>query len=631
MRGALVLALAAVLAPRPAHAWGRQGHRLVASLAVERLPPALRAGYSPRLAELGEACLAADERKATDPAERPRHYLDLEPFAGAEGLLGPDELERALRAVPRTRADLDALRGPRLGAELGTLPWALEQSYRDLVRALRREDHEAALRHVGDLCHYLGDLHVPLHVTADFQGQRAGNCMRPDGPGRTVHERFEVLLVEHHLDRLRARARALARAAPATADDLVTMALTRSRDAYLGLEPLLAADRELLDPEACTAAAPSWKRYADGLRKRVGEQAALALSRGADDLAGLLVRAHAEAGRLPPAGAPRALAGPVVLGVSRTAATVLVQLDRPATRARAVARAGKLRVESAAASGPVLRLALGGLRPDTRYTFAVEADGATVGSGAFGTAPEREGSFTFLVYGDNRSDDGAHAAVVAAMRREHADFALHTGDVTEDGDDLRGWERFFGISRELLRTLPLYPAYGNHDGAGFERFYGLPRRYAFAYGAARFVVLDGGDGGAGQAAWLRAELGRARDDRARHVFVLMHQPLYSPGPHGDGPALIARLGPELARRDVPLRAVFAGHDHLYARLVQDQVTHFVTGGGGAPVYPWRHGRSRARLELAESVHHYLRVRVRGDHVTVTAIRVDGTLIEELAL
>jgi hypothetical protein len=82
---------------------------------------------------------------------------------------------------------------------------------------------------------------------------------------------------------------------------------------------------------------------------------------------------------------------------------------------------------------------------------------------------------------------------------------------------------------------------------------------------------------------------------------------------------------------VPIRAVFAGHDHLYARMRIGERTHFVTGGGGAPVYPIRKNRtSRARLEVGKSVHHYLRVRVRGQHVEITAITPDGTIIDRVA-
>jgi hypothetical protein len=169
---------------------------------------------------------------------------------------------------------------------------------------------------------------------------------------------------------------------------------------------------------------------------------------------------------------PRLLFGPILTGLGARSARISFGTDRPVTRAFVEARAGKQRLQSADAAGRIFHLTLEGLKPDTRYAYTIHADGMMSGA-TFGTAPKAAGTFTFLVYGDNRSDDDAHAAVVAAMRREPADFLVHTGDVTQDGNDPNGWLRFFEIERELLATVPLLPAYGNHDGQGFERFYGL--------------------------------------------------------------------------------------------------------------------------------------------------------------
>src|SRR5439155_22506730 len=60
------------------------------------------------------------------------------------------------------------------------------------------------------------------------------------------------------------------------------------------------------------------------------------------------------------------------------------------------------------------------------------------------------------------------------------------------------------------------------------------------------------------------------------------------------------------------------------------IRYFVTGGGGAPLYPRRPHPNPIDLDAVkkfERVLHYLRVTVTGDRVEVTAIRSDGTLIE----
>jgi hypothetical protein len=76
--------------------------------------------------------------------------------------------------------------------------------------------------------------------------------------------------------------------------------------------------------------------------------------------------------------------------------------------------------------------------------------------------------------------------------------------------------------------------------------------------------------------------------------------------------------------------VFSGHDHVYSRAENNDVHYFVSGGGGAPLYP-RRPRSNpidvAAVKKFERVLHYLRVTVTGNRLDVTAVRADGTIIE----
>lgn len=72
---------------------------------------------------------------------------------------------------------------------------------------------------------------------------------------------------------------------------------------------------------------------------------------------------------------------------------------------------------------------------------------------------------------DGRGFDGgeAHARVVAAMRG--ADFAVATGDLVAASTS-REWQRFFDIEHSLLKAVPIYPVFGNHesDSGGGARF-----------------------------------------------------------------------------------------------------------------------------------------------------------------
>jgi 3',5'-cyclic AMP phosphodiesterase CpdA len=288
-----------------------------------------------------------------------------------------------------------------------------------------------------------------------------------------------------------------------------------------------------------------------------------------------------------------------------------------------------------------------GLRPATRYSYEVTVDGHTEG-GELATAPE-EGSqapFTFVVYGDTRSVLDNHRRVVARIRAEVPDFLLGTGDLVDEGGKENQWQQFFEIERELLRDNCLYPAVGNHDRQGRGRtadswrtYFAVPenspdpeRYYAFTYGNSRVLVLDSNMHSfalTDQTAWLERQLQAARQDqKIRHIFVVMHHPPFSISLHGGHRDLRERWTPLYEKYGVD--AVFSGHDHVYSRAENGGIRYFVSGGGGAPLYPRSPRASsidKKSTKFFERVNHYLRIHVYGDLVEVTAIRADGTQIE----
>src|SRR5262249_422249 len=74
-------------------------------------------------------------------------------------------------------------------------------------------------------------------------------------------------------------------------------------------------------------------------------------------------------------------------------------------------------------------------------------------------------------------------------------------------------------------------------------------------------------------------------------------------------------------------------DHVYERAERNGVRYFVSGGGGAPLYP-RDPHARpddvAATIYFERTLNYLRVRVVGGFVEVAPVREDGTLIESVS-
>jgi len=55
----------------------------------------------------------------------------------------------------------------------GILPYHMISMYYRLVQAFKDNDHEKILRLSAEYGHYIGDAHVPLHTTKNYNGQRS--------------------------------------------------------------------------------------------------------------------------------------------------------------------------------------------------------------------------------------------------------------------------------------------------------------------------------------------------------------------------------------------------------------------------------------------------------------------------
>lgn len=271
--------------------------------------------------------------------------------------------------------------------------------------------------------------------------------------------------------------------------------------------------------------------------------------------------------------------------------------------------------------------AVGALEPATTYCYAVrDASGATVfGPSGFRTAPLPDAGerIEIAVLGDSGGGSPDQLAVAAQMRSVPLDFVLHVGDVTYPNGTLDELEaKYFGVYADLLSTVPLFPAIGDHDDATDaagplrEVFDRAERFYSFDYGQVHVVVLDAFGSTSEQGAFLERDL--AQTDAAFRIAVV-HEPPYSSGWHGSNEGLRSFYGPIFERHGVQL--VLSGDDHHYERSTpQDGVTYVVTGGGGYSVRPVSGGPWTA---FAEQVFHFVHVVVEGDEMRLHAIDATG--------
>jgi acid phosphatase type 7 len=346
---------------------------------------------------------------------------------------------------------------------------------------------------------------------------------------------------------------------------------------------------------------------------------------------------------------PRMLKGPYLQDLAPTAVTVMWQLEQ-ARPARVIVEGPGGRREQEVAAARLTEARLEGLQPSSRYRYRVIVDDASW-EGQLATAPPlgKDVPITFAVIGDSRYGVEQHRRLVERIAREAPDFVLGTGDVVDDGSRQDQWQQFFDVEGPLLRDVVYYPAVGNHDRQGrgrtadsFRSYFSVPdsgaeteRYYAFSYATSRVLVLDSNIYSfalTDQTAWLERELIAARQDPGvRHIFVVMHHPPFSISLHGGAKDLRERWAPLFEKYGVS--AVLSGHDHVYSRAEHNGVRYFVSGGGGAALYPKHprpHPLDAAAVQKFERAFHFLRVAVTGRHVEVTAIRLDGTTIETTA-
>ena len=148
------------LLPSPqAASWGFWAHKKINHTAVLSLPPQMGVLYKKSIALLTERAIAPDQRRYAVADEGQRHYIDLEAY-------GDD--------IPKHWQDAVARYGPAACASYGSLPWHIPRMMRQLQQAFEAGHTTRILHLSADLGHYIADAHVPLHTTANYNGQLTG-------------------------------------------------------------------------------------------------------------------------------------------------------------------------------------------------------------------------------------------------------------------------------------------------------------------------------------------------------------------------------------------------------------------------------------------------------------------------
>lgn len=301
-----------------------------------------------------------------------------------------------------------------------------------------------------------------------------------------------------------------------------------------------------------------------------------------------------------------------------------------------------------------------GLKPGTTYAYRV-GDGSEAGWSdyrTFTTESAQDDPFRFMFMADTQAYDEKGFSLYTDLfelgmnKYPDTKFALHAGDIVENGDKLTEWEYFNEASQGLADQIPLMMVLGNHDVYGegenfFKNMYSYPQNgpdgkegfvYSFDYNNARFIMLNSEFGIQDmkeQQAWLREEVESAGD---KWTVVMFHRSPYKSNPKRGSDATLDIFAPVMEELDVDL--VLTGHDHAYMRshaMKNGEVqrdgegTQYIIGGSAGPKFYPGGDEEYVDFMYAEEKQVFTSLLVDGDQITVTAHTDDDELVDEFVL
>jgi hypothetical protein len=159
----LLLLAALIVFSLPCFCWGFFGHKKINYYSVFLLPPQMLLFFKPHIDFISEHSVDPDKRRYAVQQEGARHFIDLDVYG-----------EYPFPGLPRKWEEAVAKYGEEALYEEGIVPWHVEVMQKRLTRAFKEKNFAAILKNSTELGHYIGDAHVPLHATKNYNGQLTG-------------------------------------------------------------------------------------------------------------------------------------------------------------------------------------------------------------------------------------------------------------------------------------------------------------------------------------------------------------------------------------------------------------------------------------------------------------------------
>lgn len=298
-----------------------------------------------------------------------------------------------------------------------------------------------------------------------------------------------------------------------------------------------------------------------------------------------------------------------------------------------------------------------GLEAGTEYMYRV-GDGVSNFSdeGSFKTAAGGNTDTKFLVFGDSQAGSLAgfekwgSTFDVAANEHPDADFAIHLGDIVDQGYNEQQWNWWFETAQDRLMNTTMATVVGNHEVMGTKKnqdylaHFNNPISsydsedmkgtvYSFDYNDVHFVMLNTEYEVEQQKEWLRADL--EQNDKKWTVVVFHRSPYGSTYVTAN---VQEYWVPVLDEFGVDL--VLNGHDHIYLRTFSmkggepvadgEGTTYLIPGASadkfyGLTPYPWQ------KVTDGENTQMYATVEVSGNELNVVTKTVAGRTVDAFTL
>jgi hypothetical protein len=136
--------------------------------------------YKEHLEYLTDHAVDPDMRRYAVEGEAQCHYIDLDHYYKT----GEDPFE----IIPRKWNDAVAKFTEDTLQAYGIVPWHIQVMKFKLQKAFETKNVDLILKYSADIGHYIGDSHVPLHTTENYNGQLTGQ--------KGIHGLWESRLVE---------------------------------------------------------------------------------------------------------------------------------------------------------------------------------------------------------------------------------------------------------------------------------------------------------------------------------------------------------------------------------------------------------------------------------------------------